>query len=116
MKFVEQISRLSVIFIILTLMMTSSALAIDENIDEIMTKGEVHALDVGSIYIYNPDQTYQRDEFTISLLFFQTNPEELVQGEIFLYRNNEQLVSVNSANDLDNGDTYLLMEWNENFN
>lgn len=113
MKSIKSIQAyLSILFLIIILILSSS-LVLGESIEEIMTQGSVHAFDFGSIYLLHPEQSYQRDNFTISLAYFQTTNEH-VTGDIYLYRNGEKIPSHNSVADLENGDTYLLMEWNEN--
>jgi len=113
MKFTKQLSLISLILLSFSLLAVFSPLVAGEDIETIMTQGDVYALDVGSIYVLYPQESYQRDGFTVSLAFFQTS-QELVEGDISLYRNGELLNSENQALDLENGDTYLLMEWNEN--
>ncbi len=101
-------------------MQSTPALAENATIQTILQEGEVHLVDAGTIYLYKPETTYQRDNFTIQALFVQTTTD-YVQGNTTLLRRPasntleaKELPAHFTAGDFDNGETYLLITWNDN--
>ena len=88
--------------------------------DEIMSSGEVHILDQGTLYVLHPEEVFQRDNFTIDLLFIQST-NEVVRGNIslekdYVYRGvskTKKFVPQFIVGDFDDGTTYLQMSLND---